>query len=176
MATEADDYPCSLQKEFDVACALTKSLLQRALSDPGAEVTAQRLDDGGVEGEPCALLLPQGPHLGKIAAVVYPTADRLPQIRQLAAKAERALVLVNPQWREEGQVISDFGIGPWKKAAMDFLGVFQGTYALKERRIGSPGTIDTATGTRFGSGGVVRRSRDLVCCPFWTLLSLSCPT
>jgi hypothetical protein len=42
----------SLQ-EFDTACALAKGLLQRLL---GASVSlvAKRIDDGGVEGEPCA--------------------------------------------------------------------------------------------------------------------------
>lgn len=155
LATEADDYPCSLQKEFDVACSLTTSLLRRLLDDPEAAIAARRLDDGAT-GEPCAVLFPEGIHRGKLAAVVYPTADRLPQIRELAKEDARPLLLVNAQWREAGQVVSDFGIGPWRKAALDFLAQFLPTYSLKERRIGSPGTIDTVTGTRFGSGGVVR--------------------
>lgn len=37
------------------------------------------------------------------------------------------------------QVISDFGFGPWRKAADDFLATFEPSYALKEKRIGSPG-------------------------------------
>lgn len=153
-ATEPDDYPCSLQREFDVACALTTSLLRRIIGNPSAEIAAKRLDDGGVEGEPCAVLYPKEDK--SIAAVVYPTADRLDQIKSLATNAGRPLLLVNPQWREEGQVISDFGVGPWRKAAMDFLSQFQLTYSLKEKRIGSPGTINGATGTRFSSGGVLR--------------------
>lgn len=154
-ATEPDDYPCSLQKEFDVACNLTTALLQRVLGDASAEIGAKRLDDGGVEGEPCAALyLKSDPK--RIAAVVYPTADRLNQIKDLAKEGSRPLLLVNPQWREEGQVISDFGIGPWKAAAMAFLGQFEPTYLLKEKRIGSPGTVNMATQARFASGGVVR--------------------
>jgi hypothetical protein len=154
-ATEPDDYPCSLQREFDVVATLTIGLLQRVLGDTNAVIGSKRLDDGGVEGEPCAVLyLKSDPK--KIAAVVYPTADRLNQIKDLAKESQRPLLLVNPQWREEGQVISDFGIGPWKKAAMDFLGTFLPAYFLKEKRIGSPGTIDTATGTRFATGGVIR--------------------
>ncbi|KAL4421315.1 hypothetical protein ABPG75_010606 [Micractinium tetrahymenae] len=153
--TEPMDYPCSLQKEFDTACALTRSLLQRLL---GAEVElkAKRIDDGGVEGEPCAVLYPED---RSIAAVVFPTADRLKQIQVLAKEEGRPLLIVNPQWRNEGQVVSDFGFGPWRKAADDFLATFVPSFCLKEKRIGSPGTVDAATGTRFVSGGVVRLLR-----------------
>ena len=42
------------------------------------------------------------------------------------------------------QVISDFGFGPWRKAADDFLATFQPTYVLKERRVGNPGVGRTA--------------------------------
>jgi hypothetical protein len=49
-ATEPIDYPCSIQKEFDTLCVLTKSLLQRLSGS--ADVAAKRLDQGGVEGEP----------------------------------------------------------------------------------------------------------------------------
>lgn len=54
------------------------------------------------------------------------------------------------------KVISDFGIGPWKKAADDFLNTFQNVYALTEQRVGSPGSIDPASGQRFVNGGVLR--------------------
>ena len=40
-------------QEFDTACALANGLLQRLLGG-GAAGQAKRLDDGGVEGEPCA--------------------------------------------------------------------------------------------------------------------------
>lgn len=153
--TEPMDYPCSLQKEFDTACALTRSLLQRLLGG-GLDIKARRIDDGGVEGEPCAVLYPED---RSIAAVVFPTADRLKQIQALAKEEGRPLLIVNPQWRNEGQVVSDFGFGPWRKAAEDFLASFVPSYCLKEKRIGSPGTVDAATGTRFVSGGVVRLLR-----------------
>lgn len=156
MNTEPVDYPCSLQKEFDTMCALTKSLLQRLTG--ATEIAAKRLDDGGVEGEPCAVLYDMPNKTW--AAVVFPTADRLNQIKSLAKETNRPLLLVNPQWREEGQVISDFGIGPWKKAAMDFLSQFDPpTYVHKEKRIGNPGTINVAAGNRFQSGGVIRLLR-----------------
>jgi len=161
MNTEAMDYPCSLQKEFDVAVSLTSSLIQRLSSSPssssGVKIAVKRIDDGGVEGEPCAIVYPE---VSKdIVAVVFPTSDRLKQIQDLAKEADRPLFIINPQWREAGQVISDFGIGPWRKAALDFLYQFQQTYIHRETRIGSPGTINAASGTRFNSGGVIRLLR-----------------
>lgn len=154
-ATEPDDYPCSLQKEFDTAVKLTTLLLQKIANKPNTEIASKRLDDGGVEGEPCAVLYPTDTK--DIAAVVFPTAERLQQIKSLAAQdGSRPMLIVNPQWREEGQVISDFGIGPWRQAALDFLSQFPSVYYLKEKRIGNPGTIDPGTGTRFVAGGVVR--------------------
>lgn len=161
MNTEAMDYPCSLQKEFDVTVSLTSTLLQRlsssSSSSSGVKVAVKRIDDGGVEGEPCAIVYPEDSK--DIVAVVFPTSDRLKQIQDLAKETDRPCLIVNPQWREAGQVISDFGIGPWKKAALDFLAQFEQTYIHRETRIGSPGTINAASGTRFNSGGVIRLLR-----------------
>jgi hypothetical protein len=46
-----------------------------------------------------------------VAAVVLPTANTLEQLRDIdAAQGGRRLVLVfNPQWQTDGQIISDFG-------------------------------------------------------------------
>ncbi len=45
--------PLRSTQEFDTACALTRSLLQRLLGSD-VDLKAKRIDDGGVEGEPCA--------------------------------------------------------------------------------------------------------------------------
>jgi hypothetical protein len=181
-------------KEFDVACALTTALLRALAGDAKLSVLAKRLDASGETDQPCAVLYPEGGG-DALAAVVYPTGDRLKQIRQLEGVAGRALLLVssaaplvgrskrktsekptnqpladhrplpkikfqvNPQWREEGQVVSDFGIEPWKAAALSFLDGFERSYSLRERRVGNPGTVDIVTGTRFASGGVLRVRR-----------------
>jgi hypothetical protein len=145
-------------KEFDVACALTTALLRALVGDASLNILSKRLDASGETDQPCAVLYPEGGG-DTLAAVVYPTADRLKQIRQLEGIAGRALLLVNPQWREEGQVVSDFGIGPWKVAALSFLDGFERSYSLRERRVGNPGTVDIVTGTRFASGGVLRVRR-----------------
>lgn len=62
------------------------------------------------------------------------------QIRALAEKQGRLLLIVNAQWNESGQIVSDFGIGPWKARAYEFLDTFEPSYSLIEKRIGAPGT------------------------------------
>jgi hypothetical protein len=53
------------------------------------------------------------------------------------------------------QVISDFGFGPWRKAADDFLATFEPTYVLKERRVGNPGVCGHLGVGRAGGWWVV---------------------
>ena len=71
-------------------------------------------------------------------------------MRALAEKNGSMLLMVNPQWNESGQIVSDFGIGPWKKKAYDFLDTFEPSYSLIEKRIGAPGA-DLAHVASFGS-------------------------
>ena len=152
MSTEPIDYPCSSQKEFDVCADLASSLVE--MLAPGAPLVYK---DIGVSangmGEPCRIYYTEQKTVG---AIVFPTADRLKDIQSAADQLEQ-LIIVNPQWNlSKGQVVSDFGIGPWKKKAEDFLATFEPTFSLTEQRIGNPGSIDAATGERYVSGGVVR--------------------
>ena len=84
--------------------------------------------------------------------------DELRALAKLGdANAAALTLLVNPQWVESGQVISDFGIGPWRRRAEDFLRTFESTYALTESRVGAAATRDPARGGDFmGVGGVGR--------------------
>ena len=97
---------------------------------------------------------------GTVRALVIPFAQNLDDLRRLVSLAEKsgALVLLfNPQWNEAGQVVSDFGIGPWRRRATDFLDTFETTYSLTEMRIGAASTRDPAAGGDFmGTGGVAR--------------------
>lgn len=151
LAIEAVDYPCSLFDEYQSCCSLTKAVLQQLLGEQ--DLSEQRLDEGGVEGDPCSAIYP----LSKdFIAVVFPTSDRLKNLKTLANDPARSILIINPQWNDSGQVVSDFGFGPWKKAAEEFLGKFERTYFLKEQRVGSPGSVDPSTGQRYVSGAVVR--------------------
>lgn len=42
--------------------------------------------------------------------------------------------------------MSEFGIGPWRKANEDFLATFESSYQLYEQRIGAPSSVDVVTG------------------------------
>lgn len=47
----------------------------------------------------------------RLAAVLFPTADTLPQVRQMARVKgpHRLMLVINPQWQTDGQIVSDFG-------------------------------------------------------------------
>ena len=55
----------------------------------------------------------------RLAAVIFPTADTLTKVRQLARVKgpHRLMLLINPQWQTDGQVVSDFGY------VLGFLGI-----------------------------------------------------
>jgi hypothetical protein len=41
---------------------------------------------------------------------------------------------INPQWQTKGNVVSDFGFGPWRQRAEDFLQRFPVSYGLEQVR------------------------------------------
>ena len=58
------------------------------------------------------------------------------QVEKLAAAAAlRPALLVNPMWNLSGQFISDFGVGPWRKAKEDLVASFVESFSLREMRI-----------------------------------------
>lgn len=109
---------------------MVEALLKQLKVLPGLEgsLTAQILDDadavGSWEGE-------------NLAAIVFPTAETLKEVKRISERNPNALVLIiNPQWSSSGQVVSDFGIFPWqRKAAADIVGSFTTSYALQPLRI-----------------------------------------
>ena len=98
---------------------------------------------------------------GSVRALVIPNAQDLKVLRELAelgdANGTQITLLVNPQWNDVGQVVSDFGVGPWRKKATSFLDTFAAVYSLTEKRVGAAATRDPANGGDFmGVGGVAR--------------------
>lgn len=96
----------------------------------------------GMDGPLKAAILDDADAVGawsgpKLSAVLFPTAETLGDIRKIADGCKDGLMLlVNPQWTTEGQVISDFGPFPWvRKAAEEFIGGFTETYTLAQLRI-----------------------------------------
>jgi hypothetical protein len=112
------------------------------------EVLTRRIGEKDNEMDPVGLLYPADK---SIAAIVFPIAETLKQVRSLASSDEsRPLLLVNPQWRLVGQVVSDFGFGPWRRQAEEFVDTFETTYTLIEQRVGEASNVTSS------SGGVVR--------------------
>lgn len=114
----------------------------------GNDVLSRRLDVAS--SEPVGLLYSKR---YKVIACVFPNAETLRELRALDADESRPLVIVNPQWNTSGNIVSDFGVGPWKRRAEQFISTFQTIYALYEVRVGAPASVDLRVRAR---GGVVR--------------------
>lgn len=58
------------------------------------------------------------------------------QVREVAEKVgEQGLtLLINPQW-QAGNLVPDFGIGPWRRRSEELVSSFQEVYVLKQLRI-----------------------------------------
>ncbi len=85
----------------------------------------------------------------KLAAILFPTADSLPLLRQLATTTPttpttiptpphtdpcpppRLLLCINAQWAVNGQIVSDFGFGQQKREAERFLESFADVYRIQ---------------------------------------------
>eukprot|EP00877_Chromochloris_zofingiensis_P004360 jgi/Chrzof1/13925/Cz08g18030.t1 len=154
LSTEAMDYPCSNMEEFRTLCNLTRQLC-KVLFGSDVQLQTQRIDEGGLDGDLCAVITAAGS--SKAVAVVWPTAEKLKDIKRLAEDASiQQLYIVNPLWKTEGNLVSEFGIGPWRKANEEFVATFEPSYQLFEQRIGAPSSINMANNSRYASGGVVR--------------------
>jgi hypothetical protein len=71
--------------------------------------------------------------------VLFPTGEALGEVRRIAeARPDGLVLLVNPQWSESGNVVSDLGFLPWQRAANERLvASFAEAYALRQLRINS---------------------------------------
>ena len=153
-SVESDDYGMNDADVYKAAME-TASAMIRLVDPDGGKMSAKRVDK---DNDPVGVLQNAA---GTVRALVIPNAQDLDELRALAklgdANAAAVTLLVNPQWVESGQVISDFGIGPWRRRAEDFLRTFESTYSLTESRVGAAATRDPARGGDFmGVGGVGR--------------------
>jgi hypothetical protein len=100
----------------------------------------------GLQGPLAAEIWDQGDAVGawygsKLGAVVFPNANTLPRIQQLANQSPEPelLLMFNPQqlsdWEIQGTWVSDLGFGDKKQQALSFLNSFQYSYYLRQQRI-----------------------------------------
>ncbi|EEH52198.1 uncharacterized protein MICPUCDRAFT_53512 [Micromonas pusilla CCMP1545] len=157
-STERADYEANADAVYRAAMETAAAVMRRVDAN-GGDITATRVDD---DNDPVGVLRNAA---GSVRAVVIPNAQQLDVLRKLAEESERGrdagdaaiTLLVNPQWNESGQIISDFGVGPWKRRAFDFLDTFAPAFHLTETRVGAASTRDPAKGGDYmGTGGVAR--------------------
>ncbi|GAB4819753.1 hypothetical protein N2152v2_006799 [Parachlorella kessleri] len=123
-------WPGGIRQQYRVALPTLEGLLRRLKAYPGLEgrITAEWLDQSDCVG---------AWQSEKLAAVLFPTADTLPALRQIenALSGQRLMLVVNPQWQVEGQVISDFGFGQARRRAEQFVSLFEDIYCLRRARV-----------------------------------------
>ncbi|KAG6546740.1 hypothetical protein Mapa_011929 [Marchantia paleacea] len=143
--TEPRDYACGIREEFQACCKVVTGMFKEMTGNE--EIVSRRIGEAENEQDPVGLLYPASK---SVAAIIFPIAETLKQVRSLAEKERAPLLIVNPQWRSSGQVVSDFGFGPWRRQAEEFVKTFEKTYVLLELRVGEASNIV------YGTGGVVR--------------------
>ena len=155
LSTESSDFPCSVRDEYFACETMVKRMVGRVC--PGQAVTGQlsAAVEGGFSGDIAGTVAPAD---RSVVCAVYPSAELWKKVAAVAERQEAnagATVLCNPQWNlTGGQVINDFGIGPWKKRAEAFVDSFEPAYVLEEIRVGDASGVVGKT-----YGGVVRLLR-----------------
>lgn len=129
-ATDLDDWPGGIRQQYQVLNPLLKKIL-KGVTDQASFSDEECLDDGD------AVYVLRSSRGADDAAVSFPTAEVLGELKDLDKKvgAKGTLLLANPQWSTKGQVISDLGFGPWKKANEEFIAGFEPAYVLRKIRI-----------------------------------------
>lgn len=135
-STDLDDWPGGIAQQAEAAIPVVQRILSTLKREPGLEgpLDASVLDVGDAVGQWV------GP---KLAAVLFPTADTLKAVEAIAEPRDgrRGLTfIVNPQWGPlDGSItniVSDFGVGPWRKNGEKRAASFTPCYACESLRSG----------------------------------------
>ena len=131
-ATDLDDWPGGVRQQFKAMQPMMEQVLKGVKADPGLQ--------GPLKGSIIDMADAIGCWEGdKIGAVVFPTAETLPKLKEIVA-AGKLCMMVNSQW-QGGQIVSDFGWGPSKKANEEFVDSFEWVYYCRQVRINGDTTI-----------------------------------
>ncbi|KAK9807484.1 hypothetical protein WJX72_000447 [[Myrmecia] bisecta] len=126
---DQNGWPGGIRQQFRSAQPMVEGALRQLKQVPGLQgrLSADWLDEtdcvGAWESE-------------TLAAVLFPTADSLHQLRELEGDrgGKRLVLIVNPQWQTAGQIVSDFGFGRSAKESETYVKSFQDVYCLKRVR------------------------------------------
>ena len=131
-ANNASDngWPGGIRQQFRAALPMVEGLLLKLKKSNGLEgrITAEWLDEGDCVG---------AWQSEKLAAVLFPTADTLEAVRRIddALSGRRLILVINPQWQPQGNVVSDFGFGSSRRSAERFIGSLEEVYCLRRVRV-----------------------------------------
>lgn len=125
-ATDLDDWPGGIRQQYKALAPMVGDVL-KLLNKETQEVCQQRVMD---DADAVAAIT-----LESDIVVSFPTAEVLDELRSIEKSDRRVKIIANPQWNTQGAIIGDFGFGPWKKRAEEFVAKFEQVYYLKEQRI-----------------------------------------
>jgi hypothetical protein len=125
-----EGWPGGIRQQFRAALPMIESLLLKLKRSEGLEgrITAEWIDEGDCVG---------AWQSEKVAAVVFPTADSLKEVRRIddALSGNRLILVVNPQWQPQGQIVSDFGFGKNRRTAERYVASLDEIYSLRRIRV-----------------------------------------
>jgi hypothetical protein len=133
-ATDLDDWPGGVRQQYQAVAPLVGELLKN-IGNNDINVKAEMRQRVIEDGDAVVVLSTEGAQ-----ALVFLTAETLPELKKLAGKGKKSgpLALINSQIRtndDGSNLISDLGIGPWKRKNEEFLAQFEQVYWLSEQRI-----------------------------------------
>ncbi|KAK9840583.1 hypothetical protein WJX81_002940 [Elliptochloris bilobata] len=128
--SEAAGWPGGIRQQFAAARGMVEDTLRQLKQAEGLQgpLAARWLDEadcvGAWEGD-------------KLAAAVFPTADSVGMLREIDGDRDgkRLMLVFNPQWQTDGQIVSDFGFGRGKLEAEAFVGDFQDVCVMQRLRV-----------------------------------------
>tara|TARA_B100000401_G_C52731968_1_gene684036 strand:+ start:179 stop:1078 length:900 start_codon:yes stop_codon:yes gene_type:complete len=129
-ATDLDDWPGGIRQQYQAVAPMVGELLKQIGTDGNAAEVRQKIVD---DADAVVVLSTAG-----AKAMVFPTAETLGDLKSIATENDGLLATINNQIRtndDGSNLISDLGIGPWRKKNEEFLASFELTYWISEQRI-----------------------------------------
>jgi len=127
-ATDLDDWPGGVRQQFKAARPMVDSILGTLPGVPESDGLKTSILD---QADAVALWESKA-----VVAVLFPLAETLDKLKELASSdLERPVMYINKQWSSSGQIISDFGWGPWRAKRESFLAEFSPVFTLTSIRI-----------------------------------------
>ncbi|BDA48311.1 probable APETALA2-like protein 2 at N-terminal half [Coccomyxa sp. Obi] len=127
---EGDGWPGGVKQQFAAVRPMVEATLMqlKQLPEFRGRLEARWLDESDCVG---------AWQSESMAAVVLPTAYTLDALRAIDADrgGQRLMLVFNPQWQTDGQIVSDFGFGKSKQEAEDFVGSFEDAAVTRRLRI-----------------------------------------